>query len=86
MVNDFMAVSPNKNPLVNYADDITLSVPMRSNSPDLSLVEVQNIQRWSTKNRMALNFQKTWEMVVRGPTKKLLPEPMKDIERKGKLN
>ena len=34
---------------------------------------------------MTLNLEKTWEMVVRGTTKKLLPEPMKDIERKEEL-
>ena len=62
--------------LVNYADDITFSVPIRSNSPDLSLGEVQNIQIWSIENRKTLNLKKTWEMVVRGTTKKPIPEPI----------
>ena len=70
---------------LKYADDITLSVPKRSNSLDLSLAEVQNIQRWSIENRITLNLKKTWEMVVQGNTKKPISEPMKDIEMKGEL-
>ena len=66
MVNDIMAVYPNKNLLVKYTDDITI----KSNFADLSLDEVQNIQRWSIENRMTLNLKKMWEMVVRGNTKK----------------
>ena len=56
-------------------------------SPDLSLVEVQNIQRWirTIKDRMTLNLKKTLEMVVRGNAKTQIPEPMKDIERKEEL-
>ena len=70
MVNDIMAVYPNKNLLVKYTDDITI----RSNFADLSLDEVQNVQRWSIENRMTLNLKKTWEMVVRGNTKKATHE------------
>ena len=70
MANDIMAVYPNKNLLVNYTDDITI----RSNFADLSLDEEQNIQRWSIENRMTLNLKKTWEMVVRGNTKKATHE------------
>ena len=65
-----MAGYPNKNLLVKYTDDITI----RSNFADLSLDEVQNIQRWSIENRMTLNLKKTWEMVVRGNTKKATHE------------
>ena len=43
MVNDIMAVYPNKNILVKYADDIMLSAPLRSNFVDLSLLEAQNL-------------------------------------------
>ena len=74
MVNDIMAVYPNKNLLVKYTDDITLNAPIRSNFADLSLDEVQNIQRWSIENRMTLNLKKSWEMVVRGNTKKATHE------------
>ena len=79
MVNNIMAVYPNKNLLVKYTDDITI----RSNFADLSLDEVQNIQRWFIENRMTLNLKKTWEMVVRGNTKKATHEGL--IERKGEL-
>ena len=71
--------------LVNYADDITFSVSIRSNSPDLSLGEVQNIPIWSIENRKTLNLKKTWEMVVRGTTKKPIPEPICWEERVLKL-
>ena len=75
MVNDIMAVYPNKNLLVKYTVNITLTdAPIRSNFADLSLDEVQNIQRWSIENRMTLNLKKTWEMVVRGNTKKATHE------------
>ena len=63
MVNDIMAVNPNKNLFYTYADGTTLSVPKRSNSPELSLGEAQNIQRWAIENRMTLNLKKTWETV-----------------------
>ena len=33
---------------------------------------------------LGLTLKKTWEMVVRGNTKKAIPAPMRDIERKGK--
>ena len=72
MVNDIMAVYPNKNLLVKYTVNITLTdAPIRSN-----LDEVQNIQRWSIESRlrMTLNLKKTWEMVVRGNTKKATHE------------
>ena len=62
-----------------------MSLYITSNTLDLSLVEVQNTLRWSIENFITLNLKKTWEMVVRGNTKKPIPEPMKDIERKGEL-
>ena len=85
MVNDIRAVNPTRNLLLKYADDITLSIPVRSNDIDPSLNEVRNIQYWASENRMNLNLKKTWEMVVRGKTRKPLPEPICDIERKEEL-
>ena len=35
---------------------------------------------------MKLNLSKTWEMVVRGKTRKPLPEATSDIQRKSELN
>ena len=52
------------------ADDMTLSVPVKSHLPDPSLKEVENIVNWSKNNGMVLNLGKTWQMVVRGKTKK----------------
>ncbi|XP_048586085.1 uncharacterized protein LOC125568270 [Nematostella vectensis] len=83
--NDIIPVNPSKILLVKYADDITLSISQRHNSADLSSVEVQNIKNWSKENRMTLNLSKTWEMVVRGRTKKPIPEPEPDISRKEEL-
>ena len=51
------------------ADDMTLSVPVKSHLPDPSLKEVKNIVNWSKNNGMVLNLGKTWQMVVRGKTK-----------------
>ena len=84
MVNDITAANPSSNLLVKYADDITLSVPVRSGAVDQSQAEVNNIQRWATENRMTLNLKKTWEMILRGK-KKPLPEPLPDIKRKNEL-
>ena len=82
MVNDLTAANPGSNLLVKYADDITLSVPVRSGAVDQSQAEVNNIQCWATENRMRLNLKKTWEMILRGKTKTPLPEPLPDIKRK----
>ena len=60
---------------MKYADDITFS------AVDESQAEVNNIQLWATENRMTLNLKKTWEMILRGNTKKLLPEPLPEIKR-----
>ena len=48
------------NILLKFADDITLSIPFRPNLPDDSSVyEIQNIELWSSMNRMKLNLAKT---------------------------
>ena len=86
MVNDITAANPSSNFLVKYTDDITLIVPVRSGTVDQSQADVNNIQRWPTENRIMLNLKKTWEMtVLRGKTKKPLPEPLPDIKRKNEL-
>ena len=85
MVNNITAANPSSNLFVKYADDITLSVPVRSGAVDQSQAEVNNIQRWATENQMTLNLNKTWEMILRGKTKKPLPERLLDIKRKNEL-
>ena len=52
MVNDITAANPSSNLLVKYADDITLSVPVKSGAVDQSQAEVSNIQRWAIENRI----------------------------------
>ena len=72
MVNDIAAVSPMNNLLVKYADDITISVPVRQ-STDTAAAEVEYMKKWADINEMSLNFTKTWEMCMHGKTTKLSP-------------
>ena len=44
--------------------------------------EVNNIVKWSELNRVPLNMDKTWEMVVQGNSKGSFPIPIPLIERK----
>ena len=51
MVNDTAAVSPMNNLLVEYADDITISFPVRQ-STDTAAAEVENMKKWADTNEM----------------------------------
>ena len=51
MVNDTAAVSPMNNLLVEYADDITISISVRQ-STDTAAAEVENIKKWADTNEM----------------------------------
>jgi len=51
MVNDIKLVDSN-NGISKYADDITISVPVRRNS-DTVLAEVKNLESWAANNRMS---------------------------------
>ena len=62
MVNDIRLVHPENNSIAKYADDITIIVPVKTNS-DTALVEIRNIESWATK-KMSLNFSKTCEMLI----------------------
>jgi hypothetical protein len=62
MVNYIAVENPSKDLLIKFPDDMTLSVPVKSNLPDSSLKEVVNIVNWSKDNGMVLNLGKTWEM------------------------
>ena len=85
MVNDITAVYPNRNLLIKFADDIILSIPIQANSPDPDPEEVDNIKQWSIVNRMSLNLTKMWETVMKGKTRKQIPEKIPEIERKSEL-
>ena len=86
MVNDIKPVS-SSSLLIKYADDITVSVPIKS-SPcqiDPSHQEICNIKLWGDDNKMTLNFKKTFEMVARGKTSKTPPSDIDGIARKKEL-
>ena len=51
MVNDTAAVSPMNNLLVEYADDITISVSVRQ-STDTAAAKVENMKKWADTNEM----------------------------------
>ena len=85
MVNDINLEDGETNLLTKFADDLTVSAPVKI-SGDSAIKEVKNIERWASENRMTLNMSKTWEMVVRGRTKKLPPPQIDSIERKSWLN
>ena len=51
----------------------------------MTLREIQNIERWSRENWMTLNLSKTWEMVVRGKTRKPLRKIIPNRRRKNEI-
>ena len=80
------AVNSN-NVLVKYADDITLGIPVYRGKADSNEaeLEVQSFIKWSEENRININFKKTWELLLRGKTTRIPPDPLATIERKNKL-
>ena len=85
-INDIKAVNTNKNPLVKFADDITVSLPIEANvGLDESETEVLSFVKWSENNCMKVNLTKTWEVLLRGKTTRTPPEPLEIIGRKEKL-
>ena len=88
MGNDIRPVYPERNLLLKYAADLTLSVPVSAHQDqdqDHSLIEVNSIQHWAVGNRMTQNLTKTWEMLVHGRISKPLPPLLQRIERKSWL-
>ena len=87
MVNDIKVILPNQNLLVKFADDLTLSIPVKSgvSNSNSAANEVQSIVEWTIVNRMQLNFKKTWEMLLKGKSTKALAAPLVFIERKPSL-
>jgi hypothetical protein len=80
MVDDIKTADPN-NALVKFADDLTLGVP-GNESCDTSRSEAACLQDWAEKNRMPLNLEKTYEIVVRRHTSVVLRELIPSIKRK----
>ncbi|CAB4034346.1 Hypothetical predicted protein, partial [Paramuricea clavata] len=80
MVDDIKTADPS-NALVKFADDLTLGVP-GNESGDTSRSEAACLQDWAEENRMPLNLEKTYEMVVRRHTSVVLPELIPSIKRK----
>ena len=57
MVNDIKPKDPENNMLVKFADDMTVSAPVKT-TRDTACNEVKNISDWANENRMILNFPK----------------------------
>ena len=72
------------NNLVKYADDITISVPVRQ-STDPAAAEVDNMKKRADTNEMSLNFTKAWEICMHSKTTKLSPPELPGIKRKAWL-
>ena len=81
MVNDIKPKDPENNMLVKFADDMTVSAPVKT-TRDTTFNEVKNISDWANENRMILNFSKTWEIVISKGSLKQLPPPIDGIRRK----
>ena len=81
MVDDIKSLKPQDNLLIKFADDITVSAPVKMGG-DTAIVEVNNIDKWAMENRMSLNLSKTWEMVMSRKTQRPLPSRIGEIERK----
>ena len=47
--------------------------------------EVLSFIRWADENRMKINLKKTWELLLRGRSTRIPPEPLDIIERKDML-
>ena len=80
MVNDIGPPSQNTL-MVKYADDVTINIPVGPEVNDCGSEEVENIKAWAEENLMKLNLSKTKELVIRGRTTLLPPEPIVTIER-----
>jgi hypothetical protein len=80
MISDLKPVST-LNDLVKFADDLTLLVPETSDTDIAD--EFNSIQNWASINKLAINFNKTKEIVFHRPKpgKLIFPPPLQGIER-----
>ena len=69
----------------SYADEITVSIPVRAEDSNIAESEVNSIMEWAEKNQMTLNLNKTWEMLLKSSSLKVPPAPLAIVERKTKL-
>ena len=69
------------NDLSKFADDIAIIAPIYD-CEDSAGDEVDNMKLRSNENRMSLNMEKTYEMIVRGKVSSSLPDPIPSIKRK----
>jgi hypothetical protein len=81
MINDLTVKDPDNSILVKFADDMTVSAPVKNNY-DSAPAEVDNIEKWTETNRMSLNLDKTWEMVKWQINKSSTRTTIAGIERK----
>ena len=83
LINDIKAVDTNKNLLVKFANDVTVSLPIEANvGLDESETEVLSFLEWSEINCMKVNLTETRELLLRGRTTRTPPEPLEIIGRK----
>ena len=77
---DLKTLSP-YNSILKYADDTSILVPQHSS---VSMQEeFQNVQTWSTANKLQINLNKTKEIVFRRPSLRnfITPQPLPFIEQ-----
>ena len=84
MINDIKPVS-SSSLLVKYADDITVSIPVRVEDSKIAELEVNSIMKWAENNQMTLNLSETWEMLLKSRSPKVPPPPLATVERKTQL-
>ena len=62
--------------MVNFADDVTISIPVSKGRTDATINEVNSMKHWAASNRMRLNLSKSWEMLINGKITKPDPQPV----------
>ena len=84
MINDIKLVSLSSL-LVKFADDITVSIPVRAEDSKIAESKVSSIMEWAEKNQMTFNLNKTREMLLKSGSLKVPPAPLAIVERKTEL-
>ena len=79
MVNDIKAVSP-LNDLSKFADNVAIMAPVYDCEDSIG-DELKNMKIWSNENRMLLNMEKTYEMIVHAKVTTTLLEYIPSIRQ-----